>query len=180
MKAEGLSAPPNSVSLAGEFAVLSRLALHGYDANMTLGNTKGVDILVSHRASNKMYQLEVKTNLDRRRHPSVSRLFGRYLSSWIMKQKHESESRPELWYCFVQIKADTKAMRFFVVPSAVVAKYVRDEHCLWLDEDPKHKDGPMRVLRIGLKGEKYRLETPTEAYEDNWEFKKSPSGLISG
>jgi len=30
----------NSVSLAGEFAVLSKLALHGYDANMTLGNTK--------------------------------------------------------------------------------------------------------------------------------------------
>ncbi len=37
----------NSVSLAGEFAVLSQLALRGYDANMTLGRTKGVDILVS-------------------------------------------------------------------------------------------------------------------------------------
>jgi hypothetical protein len=37
----------NQVSLAGEFAVLSQLALRGFDANMTLGNTKGVDILVS-------------------------------------------------------------------------------------------------------------------------------------
>jgi len=36
--------PNNSVSLAGEFAVLSQLALRGYDANMTLGHTKGVDI----------------------------------------------------------------------------------------------------------------------------------------
>ena len=35
----------NQVSLAGEFAVLSQLALRGYDANLTLGNTKGVDIL---------------------------------------------------------------------------------------------------------------------------------------
>lgn len=37
----------NNVSLAGEFAVLSQLALRGYLANMTLGNTKGVDILVA-------------------------------------------------------------------------------------------------------------------------------------
>jgi hypothetical protein len=41
----------NSISLAGEFAVLSHLALRGYDANMTLGRTKGVDILVSDPAS---------------------------------------------------------------------------------------------------------------------------------
>ena len=37
----------NSISLAGEFAALSQLALRGYDANMTLGRTKSVDILVS-------------------------------------------------------------------------------------------------------------------------------------
>ena len=40
----------NSVSLAGEFAALSQLALRGYDANMTLGRTKSVDILVSNPA----------------------------------------------------------------------------------------------------------------------------------
>ena len=37
----------NRTALAGEFAVLSQLALCGYDANMTLGNTKSVDILVA-------------------------------------------------------------------------------------------------------------------------------------
>ena len=41
------------VSLAGEFAVLSQLALLGKDANMTLGNTKGVDISVSDPSKNK-------------------------------------------------------------------------------------------------------------------------------
>jgi hypothetical protein len=30
----------NAVSLVGEFAVRSQLALRGYDANMTLGHTK--------------------------------------------------------------------------------------------------------------------------------------------
>src|SRR5215467_11649892 len=53
---------PNSVSLAGEFAVLSQLALRGYDANMTLGRTKSVDTLVSNPANGHLYQLEVKTN----------------------------------------------------------------------------------------------------------------------
>lgn len=50
----------NSVSLAGEFAVLSQLALRGYDANMTLGRTKGVDILVSNPKTGRMLKLEVK------------------------------------------------------------------------------------------------------------------------
>jgi hypothetical protein len=45
----------NQVSLAGEFAVLSQLALRGFDANMTLGNTKGVDILLSHPETAKLF-----------------------------------------------------------------------------------------------------------------------------
>ncbi len=52
----------NSISLAGEFAVLSQLALRGFDANMTLGNTKGVDILLSHQETGKMAKVEVKTH----------------------------------------------------------------------------------------------------------------------
>src|SRR5258708_6865696 len=52
----------NSVSIAGEYAVLSQLAARGYDANMTLGRTKGVDILVSDPNSGRMLKLEVKTN----------------------------------------------------------------------------------------------------------------------
>ena len=45
---------PNSVSLAGEFAALSRLTLWGYDANMTLGRTKSVDILISNPSTNQL------------------------------------------------------------------------------------------------------------------------------
>ncbi len=52
---------PKSIPLAGEFATLSQLALRGYDANPTLGNTKNVDILVSDPESGRMYRLEVKT-----------------------------------------------------------------------------------------------------------------------
>lgn len=163
---------PNSVSLAGEFAALSRLALWGYDANMTLGRTKNVDILVSNPQTNKLYQLEVKTNLDSRKRSPVSKLFGRFVSDWIMHKKHETIARPELWYCFVTIGLESKLARYFIVPSAIVADYVRAQHRLWLDTTKKGKDGPMRLFRIGFDGDKYRVPTPTEKkYEDNWEFK---------
>lgn len=170
-----LSSRPNSncISLAGEFAVLSQLALRGYDANMTLGRTKGVDILVSDPKTKKMYQLEVKTcirNLNEK--PSNSRLFGKSIADWIMAKKHETISNLTLFYCFVLIHEKTNAFRFFIVPSKLVADYVKKTHRYWLAADKKHKDSLMRVIRIGLLGEKYKIQPPTTEYEDNWKFKK--------
>jgi hypothetical protein len=132
----------NSVSLAGEFAVLSQLALKGYDANMTLGRTKGVDILVSN--------------------PQTGR----------MLKKHEEMQDPDLFYCFVNISEDTKKFRFFIVPSRIVADYVSKQHKLWLDEDAtRSRENTIRTFRIGYANEKYRISTPTEdVYEDNWTF----------
>ena len=170
----------NSVSLAGEFAVLSQLSLRGYDANMTLGHTKNVDILVSDPKKNKMYQLEVKTNNYRKDFDKYikSKIFGKYLSDWIMDEKHETISRPELFYCFVGISKKTDAFRYFIIPSVVVSKYVKDEHKYW--HEIKKKEGAkvklntgMRLFRIGFETEKYNIDTPTiERYENNWSFKE--------
>jgi hypothetical protein len=167
----------NSVSLAGEFAVLSQLALRGFDANLTLGRTKSVDILVSDPKTGKMYQLEVKTNYtNTRTKPVASKIFGKYISDWIMSKKHEDIISPTLFYCFVNISKDTKHFKFYIMPSKIVAAYVRNNHALWLEikqsEKKQVKDSDMRLLRIGLKAEKYPISTPTvEEYEDNWEFK---------
>jgi len=166
---------PNSVGLAGEFAVLSRLALWGYDANMTLGHTKGVDILVSDPRTNNFYRIEVKTKMSSRKKDkdSESQLFGRVVSDWMMSQKHERIIEPNLWYCFVMFEGDKKVARFFLVPSKVVAEYVRAQHQLWLEENKTHKDNPMRNFRVGRRGETYKIPTPTlEEYEDNWEFRE--------
>ena len=167
----------NSISLAGEFAVLSQLALRGYDANMTLGNTKGVDILVSDPMSGKMYQLEVKTTCERstRSKISTSKIHGKTLSGWIMMKKHETMTSPTLFYCFVNISKDTDNFKFYIVPSKVVAKYVKEQHKLWLDakkvEGKKVKNTDMRLFRIGLNSEEYAIPTPSaEKYENNWRF----------
>src|SRR5690349_15341763 len=92
----------NAVSLAGEFAVLSQLALQDYDANMTLGHTKGVDILVSDPRSKKMYRLEVKTKLRKSdKDVAKSKIFGTVVGGWIMSEKNETGDDPSLFYCFV-------------------------------------------------------------------------------
>jgi len=163
----------NSVSLAGEFAVLSQLALRGYDANMTLGQTKGIDIFVSNPETGRMLKLEVKTNF--RSSGSAggnSRLFGHFLSAWIMNEKHERMRDPDLFYCFVNISEDTKHFRFFIVPSRTVADYVSKQHKIWLDEKPTHsRESTVRKFRIGYANEKYRILTPiADEYEDNWSF----------
>lgn len=153
--------------------MLSQLALRGYDANMTLGNTKGIDILVSNPADHKMYQLEVKTavrNLPKK--PSRSKLFGKAIAYWIMHKKHEKIHNPTLYYCFVYIHKDSNEFSFFIVPSRLVADHVRKTHRYWLKKDSKHKDSDMRIFRIGVPHEKYRIPTPTTKYQDNWSFKK--------
>ena len=141
---------------------------------MTLGRTKGVDILVSHPKTGKMFKLEVKTNHKSSRSAGISsKLFGNFVSAWIMGEKHEIMKDPSLYYCFVNISQDAKTFRFFIVPSNVVAEYVKVQHKLWLDDKASHsRKNTIRMFRIGLKNEKYRIPTPTiEAYENNWDFK---------
>jgi len=164
----------NRVSLAGEFAVLSQLALRGMDANMTLGRTKGVDILASDPTSGRMFKVEVKTNYRSSRSAGGnSKLFGKYVCAWMMSDKNENIRDKDLFYCFVNISEDTKKFRFFIIPSVIVADYVKKQHQIWLDVDETHaRDNRMRTFRIGTKSETYPLSTPcVEEYEDNWDFK---------
>lgn len=164
----------SATALAGEFAVLSQLALRGYDATMTLGHTKNVDILVANPKDGRMYKLEVKTNIrEVKEKPLESKLFGKYITDWIMHEKHERIKESNLFYCFVNICIPGNSFRFFIVPSRVVANYVKLEHKFWLRKKPNGKDVPMRLFRIGLKDEKYKIPTPTvEHYENNWSFNR--------
>lgn len=158
----------NSVSLAGEFAVLSKLALRGYDASMTLGHTKSIDILLSDPRTNEMYQLEVKTKRDECKQPIKTKRYGKVLTSWQMKKAQE-KSWERLWYCFVTVDPTTENTRFFIVPSKVVAAYLKDEHSRFLRDGGNQNES--RTFRIGFDDESYEIPTPTvEKYEGNWEF----------
>jgi hypothetical protein len=164
--------PRNSISIAGEFAVLSQLALRGIDANLTLGHTKSVDILASNPQTGSMFKLEVKTSYDQK--PATSRVWGRTLI-WVMGAKHETITDPNLFYCFVNIQKEASTFQFFLVPSHVVATYNRASHQFWLvhniERKSKHVDSAIRNFRLGMGTADYPVVTPlAEDYENKWDF----------
>ena len=162
----------NSVALAGEFAVLSQLAIHDFNASLTLGHTKGVDILVSNPNSKKMLRLEVKTSYSPRKKPEKnSKLFGRYHAQWMMHKASEKQRDSDLFYCFVRYKVNENNFEFFVVPNKIVARYLRAQHKYWRKRTPKAKTTDIRVFRLGLDDENDPIKTPKKkAFENRWDL----------
>jgi len=144
--------------LAGEYFTLAQLTQLGLVANLTLGNTKGVDILVANQALNTFFKVEVKTSTSK---PHREKAFGDgYFHSWTLSKKNEDIIDPNMLYCFVKLRGLDELPLFFVVRSQVVADYVKWQHEHWLSGDEKRKDTSMRKFRIPT-------EDP-ECYQNNW------------
>jgi hypothetical protein len=149
----------SQIGLAGEFYTLAALTHRGYVATLTLGNTKGVDILVTNQEINRLFKVEVKTTSLKLR---KERLFGQSLFYiWAMSLKHEKIADANLVYCFVALGGPEERPRFFLVPSLEVSAYVTWQHQHWLDtrKNPV-KDTTMRNFRIE--------EDDPKNYQDNW------------
>lgn len=161
----------NSVALAGEFAVLSQLAIRNLNPSLTLGHTKGIDILVSDPHSRRMRRLEVKTSYSTRKRPDKSsKIFGRFHAQWIMNKKSEKHSDDDLFYCFVRYEVTKFQYEFFVVPNKVVAKYLRAEHRFWRNKT-KGKKTDLRTFRIGLNDTQDPIKTPKRKdFENRWDL----------
>ena len=161
--------PKNTRAMAGEFAVLSQLALHGLVATMTLGYTKGVDILVFNPDNQRMYQLEVKTRF--RMGVKKSKRYGPVFE-WVMSKKHEKLKNSRLFYCFVNIGKDD-AFRYFVVPSRIVAMYVRREHRRWKGWSRPSAENDMRTFRLRVASADFpEWVLPARKYESKWNLLK--------
>lgn len=149
----------SQIGLAGEFYVLAQLHHNGFVATLTLGNTKGVDVLVTNPELNTLYKVEVKTT---RNKPGRDRLFGdNYFYRWPMGKKHEDLIDPKLVYCFVHLSDPNEKPKYFVVPSKEVAEYVKWQHQHWLKSRTNPvKETTMRNFRI-------EVDDPN-GYENNW------------
>ena len=62
----------NQIGLAGEFYVLAQLAQRGFVGTLTLGHTKGIDILVSNSRFRKLFRVEVKTTRRKPHHEHLT------------------------------------------------------------------------------------------------------------
>lgn len=125
--------------VAGEYDVAAELSRRGYLASITLRNTKDVDVLCSNADASKSVGIQVKTaaGMDR---------------SWILSKKCEEVRAERLFYVFVNIKDDPRALPdFTIVPSSVVADFTSASHARWLEGTKRNgeprKDSSMRIFR---------------------------------
>ena len=138
----------NNTGLAGEFYAMHRLLLEGYESALTLGNTKGVDILVYNPKNEKQFKVEVKTSTT----IANEKLFGRNMK-WFMNKKHEAVTKCNLVYCFVFIdKTGKEKTRIFFYHPEDINLYLYTQHKKWLHAEHKKKvkDTDLRMFRIGL------------------------------
>ncbi len=100
--------------IAGQYFVAAELSQRGYVTALTLRNTKGIDLLVSNANANRELGIQVKTTRFPRRR-------------WLLNKDAEDFHADQLFYVFVNLKGEGKYPDFSVVPSKVVAEYVKQK-----------------------------------------------------
>ncbi|WP_143593610.1 hypothetical protein [Synechococcus sp. 1G10] len=153
----------NEVGMAGEFHVLAQLLQRGYSGHPTLGNTKGMDILVVDQESGYMLKVEVKTASDAMRART-----RRPWWCWTLTNRAEQIGAHNLVYCFVHLGTIGTLPRFFLVPSEVVAEDCSREHSDWISAGPEEK----RTIRTDTTIRNFWFYDDDNDYENNWELLK--------
>lgn len=61
------------------------------------------------------------------------------------EQQHEHFSKPGCLYALVDFEEGKQPITY-IVPSAEVSAWLKEDHRRWLEEDPDHQDNPVRKL----------------------------------
>ena len=138
MKTKAKPANPKITTLlsgvAGEYFVAAELSRRGYIASISLRNTRGIDILATNATASRSVTIQCKTSQSR--------------NDWMLNDKCESFFSENHFYVFVALGGPLERPRYHVVPSAAVAKHVRDDHSNWLARPGRHGqahvDNPVR------------------------------------
>ena len=128
---------PILTGITAQYLVAGELSRRGHIASITLRNTKGIDVLASNTNASKSVGIQVKGSQGRK--------------YWLLNKSGEDYVAKSLFYVFVKLKDRDSRPDFYIVPSKVVARYVKHSHAKWLAtpgrRGQKHRDTPMRVYR---------------------------------
>lgn len=129
---------PILVGVAGEYYVAAELSRRGFIASISLRNTRGTDILATNQDATQSVTIQVKTTQQKKK-------------SWILNEKAESFFPRNHFYVFVRLGDKEKRAEFHIVPSRVVAKYVKKDYQSWRTRSGKygkpHNDSSVRQFR---------------------------------
>ncbi len=123
--------------IAGEYFVAAELSRMGYVASLTLKNTAGIDILASNSKGTRTVAIQVKTTQNTK-------------PVWTLGKKAEDDSSPKKFYVFVKLGKQRSIPEYYIVPSAVVARTIKNDYNIWLRTlgkgGKKHNENPMRLF----------------------------------
>jgi len=129
--------PSVLAGVTGEYFVAAELSRRGHIASISLRNTRGIDILATNADASRSVTIQCKTNQSLK-------------TVWVLNEKCESFESENHFYVFVALGDKRERPHFHIVPSAVVAAFVRDGHSNWLKTPGKrgqaHRDTSMRVF----------------------------------
>jgi hypothetical protein len=114
--------------ISGEYFVAAELSSCGFIASVTLRNTKGIDILASNQNASRTVAIQVKTN----------HWESKGGKGWVLNKKAEEYSDDNLFYVFVNLKGESIRPDFYIVPSKMVASYIKEKHAEFLKTPGKH------------------------------------------
>ena len=125
-----------STGKSGEFFVAGELERRGFSCALTYANTKDFDILAINRANYKQIGIQVKTMHSKDKY-------------WMLSEKCEKVNKDDIFYIFVSLH-ELGNPEYHIVPSAIVAKEITEEHKKWLETPGKkgqpHKDNNRRMF----------------------------------
>ncbi len=107
-----------NAGVADEYFVAAELSKRGYIASITLRNTKGIDILATNADATKSVNIQVKSSQGKSRR-------------WLLNKRAETYHARDLFYVFVNLRGEMDRPEFFIVPSKVVAKFVKEGYAEW-------------------------------------------------
>lgn len=126
------------VGVAGEYLVAGELTRRGYIASISLRNSRGIDIIASNNDGTKSISIQVKTN-------------SSGVKKWMLGKKSEDFYSDNHFYIFVILNQPHERPNFYIVPSTLVAKTIRNGHAKWLKgtklNGKPHVDTPIRQFR---------------------------------
>lgn len=137
---------------AGEYFVAGELSRRGVTAALTMAGTDAFDILAIDEKKNQ-YAIQVKTTSQAK-------------PKWALGTKNEEIRDEHIFYVFVKLtsKEDKEKVDYYIVPSDVVATFIRADYERWRDNPGKRgKHDPNNPFR------EFRIEGDfEEKYHSNW------------
>jgi hypothetical protein len=129
-----------NIGNSGEYCIAAILSANGYTTTITLGRAEKYDILAVNQKNGKVIKIQVKTGWYRKN------------SVWRLGEKCEAIFADDFYYAFVNLNELKEPIEYWLVPSELVAKTIKESHKIWLSlpgkNGQKHNDNPGRTFSV--------------------------------